>query len=223
MDPGELNEDTFKNLGIDENDMESIFKYIYENKIWGDNEIEGYLGSSGKGSTLDYNKDYISYLRDFILKNKTEVIVDLGCGDFQFGKELYRDLNIIYYGFDVYENIINYHNNVTKQNTNNILFFNKLDFYNNRQEIPHGDLCIIKDVFEHWNYSQTSELLNYLIESKKFKYILICNCFYQTEDASDSPTGLFRPLSIDNYPLKDFNLTKVLKYKTKEVYLYVAS
>jgi hypothetical protein len=218
---GELNIDTFKNLGINENDMESIFKYIYENKIWGHNNIEQYSGSSGAGSSLDYNKDYISFLREFINTNNTTVVVDLGCGDFQFGIELYKDLGVLYYGYDVYEDLINYHNSVTKTNSNNILFFNKLDFYNDRINIPFGDLCIIKDVLEHWNYNQIYDFLDYLINSKKFKYILICNCSYQTDDSSDSPTGLFRPLNINNYPLNEFNLTKVFKYKSKEVYLHV--
>ena len=62
--------------------MENIFTNIYENKIWGDNNINNYNGSSGGGSDIDYNKDtYIPFLKKLIIDNNITNITDLGCGD----------------------------------------------------------------------------------------------------------------------------------------------
>ena len=36
--------------------MEYIFTNIYENKQWGNNNNSKYEGSSGEGSTIDFNK-----------------------------------------------------------------------------------------------------------------------------------------------------------------------
>ena len=62
--------------------------------------------------------------------------------------------------------------------------------------------------------------MNYLIQSKKFKYILICNCSYQTNDSQHINTGVFRPINKNFYPLNEFELIKVFSYNTKDVYLY---
>lgn len=59
--------------------------------------------------------------------------------------------------------------------------------------------------------------LDYLVESKKFKYILICNCCYQTEDNTNIHNGEFRPLSSNNYPLKKYNAKKLFNYDSKEI------
>ena len=38
--------------------MEETFTYIYENKIWGNNYNNSYKGSSGEGSSINYNKEH---------------------------------------------------------------------------------------------------------------------------------------------------------------------
>jgi len=201
-----------------ETDMTNIFKDIYDKKLNNDkNEFNNpYLNDYGSG--LYFNKEYILFLKEFIKDNNTNVIVDLGCGDFTIGMDVCKDLNVMYNGFDVYKDIIDYHNSITKKLS---LFwsFHYLDFYNEKEKIPFGDLCIIKDVFQHWNNDCTYKFLDYLIKSKKFKYILICNCSYQESDRNLS-TGLFRPLNNKFYPLNQFKLTKIFNYATKDVYLY---
>lgn len=202
-----------------ETDMVNIFTNIYENKIWGDKKNPNYSGSSGPGSGLHYNEEYILFLKEFIKNNNINIVVDLGCGDFEIGVKLYKDLNVMYYGYDVYKKIIDYHNSITKK-LSDYWSFNNLDIYNEKEKIRHGDLCIIKDVLQNWNYDCTYNFLNYLINSKKFKYILICNCSYQRNDNLNISTGVFRPINDKFYPLNKFGLTKVFSYNTKDVYLY---
>jgi hypothetical protein len=44
--------------------MEQTFTNIYEYKMWGNNNVQEYQGSSGSGSSINYNKDtYVPFLK----------------------------------------------------------------------------------------------------------------------------------------------------------------
>ena len=138
--------------------MEQVFTNIYNNHIWGNNNNPEYNGSSGGGSDIDYNKEsYIPLLKKFITDNKIKTVVDLGCGDFRCGKLLYDNLDIIYTGYDTYKKIIEYN---SKYNSSSEKYsFHHLDFCNSKESIIDGDLCILKDVLQHWYYSPFNRLL----------------------------------------------------------------
>jgi hypothetical protein len=195
--------------------MEHIFTNVYETNVWGNNNNTEYNGSSGGGSSIEYNKDtYVPFLKKFITDNNIKTIVDVGCGDFRCGKLIYDDLHISYTGYDAYKRVIEYnskHYSLPKYS------FSHLDFCNNKEKIIGGDLCILKDVIQHWSLSNIYTFLDYLIEHKKFKYILICNCCNQIQDNTDIQDGGWRALSCDYLPLKKYNPVKVYKYHSKEV------
>ena len=194
--------------------MESTFTNIYENKIWGDNENNNYSGSSGPGSDIENNKKYIELLKNFINEYNIKNIVDLGCGDFRIGKLLYDDLNIIYTGYDTYKKVIDY--NIT-QYPEQKYNFKHLDFYTNKESIIEGDMCILKDVIQHWSLKEIYIFLDYLTESKKFKYILLINCCNQKKDNEDCVIGDWRQLSCNFLPLKKYNAIKMYNYNSKEI------
>ena len=195
--------------------MNQIFTNIYENNIWGNNNNDEYNGCSGGGSAIDYNKDnYIPFLKKFIADNNIKKIVDLGCGDFLCGKIIYDDLDILYSGYDTYKKIIDYNSKKCTQPKYSFIY---LDFYNNKESIVNGDMCILKDVIQHWSLDHIYKFLDYLVESKKFKYILICNCCNQTQDNTDIQNGDCRPLSCEYLPLKKYNPKKLYNYQSKEV------
>jgi len=195
--------------------MEEVFTNIYECNEWGNNNNNEYKGSSGVGSCIEFNKDnYVTFLKNFIIDNNIINIVDLGCGDFRCGKLIYEDLNILYTGYDAYKKVIEYN---STQLSLPKYFFKHLDFYNNKTEIINGDLCILKDVIQHWTLDSIYTFLDYLVENKKFKFILICNCAYQKENNTDILNGNFRPLSCDYLPLKKYNFIKLYNYNSKEV------
>jgi len=194
--------------------MEQVFTNVYENKKWSDNNNAEYTGGSGSGSDIDYNKDsYVPFLKKFITDNNIKTVVDLGCGDFKCGKLIYEDLDVSYTGYDAYAKIINYN---SKQHSEKYSFVH-LDFYNNKEQIVNGDLCILKDVIQHWSLDNIYHFLDYLVENKKFTYILVCNCSYQTQHDTDIQIGEFRALSCEYLPLKKYNPTKLYNYNTKEV------
>jgi hypothetical protein len=197
--------------------MESVFTNIYETREWGDNGNEFYLGSSGPGSNLEYNENtYIPFLKDFIKKNDIKSVVDLGCGDFKCGLYTYYDINVEYVGYDAYKTIVDY--NQSKFPLPKFRFLH-LDFCNKKEEIIGGDLCILKDVLQHWSLNDITSFMDYLVENKKFKYILIINCCTDAKDNIDIYNGQWRSLSCSCYPLKTYNPQKVYEYHTKEVSL----
>jgi hypothetical protein len=199
--------------------MEEVFTNIYENKKWGCNKNENYNGSSGIGSAENYNiETYVPFLKEFIISNNIKNVVDLGCGDFQCGKLIYNDLNIKYNGYDTYKKVVDFN---SKEHTDSKYSFQHLDFFNNKEEIPSSDLCILKDVIQHWSLENIYSFLDYLIECKKFKYILITNCCNQTKNDTDIIDGSWRPLSCAYYPLKKYNCKKLYNYNSKEISLII--
>jgi len=212
-----------------------VFTKIYEKKQWGFNNNNYYSGSSGSGSTIhEQINTYVPFLISFIKENKINSIVDLGCGDFNVGKLIYNNLNVSYYGYDAYKKIIDFHNikfNTDETNINNDetninndetsinntkYFFTFLDFYTKKEEIINGDLCIIKDVLMHWSLDKIYNFLDFIIENKKFKYILICNDCHQINDDTNINDGEFRELSANFFPLKKYNPIILYNYKPKK-------
>jgi hypothetical protein len=200
--------------------MQSFFTHIYEDSIWGDNNISEYRGSSGGGSEVDFNKDtYVPFLKNFIVNRNIKSVVDLGCGDFRCGPMIYDTLDITYTGYDTYKRIIDYN---SSQHSLPKYRFEFLDFYTNKESIVPGELCILKDVIQHWKMDEIYTFLDYILEHKIFKYVLICNCCNQTQDnpANDDRST---PLSINFFPLKKYNPVRLFNYNTKEVSLISTS
>jgi len=192
------------------------FTAIYEDKIW--NKLENYNTNSGDGSDLNYNiNTFIPFLKDFILKNNIYSVTDLGCGDFVCGPHIYDDLELKYYGYDTYSKIIENNNSINKDSKYSFI---QLDIFNEWKNIIPTDLCIIKDVLQHWRLADIYTFLDNIMISKKFKYIIICNCCDQIKDNPDLLiTGGFRPLSALFFPLKRYSAKIIFTYNTKEVSL----
>ncbi len=162
-------------------------------------------------------KTYIPFLTSFIIINNIKSVINLGCGDFRCGNLIYQNLeNITYYGYDSYNALIEH--NKLLFNAPKFNFFN-IDLINDKQNIKDGDLCILKDVIQHWHLKSIYDFLDYTVENKKFKFILIINCCQQIEDNTDIKMGDWRPLSCNFLPLKKYNPIKILCYDTKEISL----
>lgn len=190
-----------------------FFTTIYENKVWGDNKRSEYAGSSGTGSKLEMNQDYyIPFMRAFFKEKEVRSVVDLGCGDFLCGMWLYKDLPIKYTGYDAYQKVVE----ANKRDYPGFQFHH-LDFVKDMDQVVSADVCILKDVLQHLLLVDIYQLLDKLVESKKFKYIIICNCSHQKADNPELPQWYCRDLSADFLPLKKYNARVMLRYRTKEL------
>ena len=199
------------------------FTNVYEKNIWGDNNDPNYEGSSGTGSDIKYNsKTYVPFLKHFIKKHKIKNVVDLGSGDFLVGLLIYDKMGVNYNGYDAYKKLIDYNNK--KYEGYGMFKFIHSDFreIGEREKIVPAELCILKDVVQHWPTADIIAFLDYLIESKKFKYILLCNCFQGNPEntathRTDIKPGQFSSLSTKTYPLNKYNAEVVYTWDTKEV------
>jgi len=124
--------------------------------------------------------------------------------------------NADYLGIDIVEFIINDNNTLYK--SNNISFLN-LDISDRENKIS-ADLCIIKDVFQHLDYSSIYKIIN---KFDWFKYVLITND--STDINLECKNGGYRPIRIDTNPFY-INAKKVFTFKScnfiKDVYLYTS-
>lgn len=64
--------------------MQGIFENIYKTSEWGPSSVPGTTLVSGPGSTISYNLEYITFLRNYITKHQLKTIVDIGCGTGDF-------------------------------------------------------------------------------------------------------------------------------------------
>ena len=214
-----------------------VFTEIYEDQKWGESIDKGFVGNSGPGSEDSFNKEiYVPVTKAFIENNNIKSIADIGCGDFVSGPQIYENLKVKYKGYDVYENLVNHLNKKYKDNKK--YDFVNLDATTEMKKIKKADLCILKDVLQHWPNNTIYTFLDYVVKEKLFKYILICNCYdwlgydgththYNNNQGrqkwiktgDDVWLGGWRPLSYDKLPLSKYNMRKLYTYRSKQVNL----
>ena len=142
---------------------ENIFLKIYKNKVW--NKKSNLDFDSGPGShDLYLVEPYVRALIDFFIKNKDLTIVDIGCGDFNVGKQIFK-YSRNYIAIDIVQDLID--RNKKKFKADNLIF-KKIDVI--RQNIPEGECIIIKEVFQHITNKEINSILKKI---QNFKYIFI--------------------------------------------------
>ena len=136
---------------------------VYKMKLWGSNSSEFY---SGEGSHLpEIINKYITIVTSFLKSFESPLIVcDLGCGDFNIGKELIKHSKK-YIAVDIVNELIDYNKEKFKSEN---LEFQCLDIA--KDDIPFGDCAIIRQVLQHLSNTEIKTILNKLSD---FKYVII--------------------------------------------------
>ena len=156
-------------------DNKKIFSEIYKKKMWTPENLkikEDFY--SGVGSHYpEFTDNYVKELGNFFstFPEKPNV-VDLGCGDFNIGSKLRNYCNN-YIAADVCDEII-FRNKKKYLDLN--VDFRVLDI--TKDEIPGGDIGIIRQVLQHLSNKSISDFLNNI--NKKFKYIVITEHYPKT-------------------------------------------
>ncbi len=118
-------------------DLEERFSRIISSNAWGSKETP-----CGPGSTLEACAEIIQRLPMWIKTLHIQSIVDLGCGDFHWMKEI--DLTEIQYdGFDIVRSAVEAARKYESPNVR----FHHADILSIR--IPKADLVLCKDVLIH--------------------------------------------------------------------------
>lgn len=136
---------------------------VYAMKLWGDNNSDFY---SGEGSHLpEIVEPYITAVINFLTSFKKPLkVCDLGCGDFNIGKELVQ-YSKKYIGIDIVADLIEF--NKKKFKANNLEFY-CLDIA--IDELPSADCAILRQVLQHLS---NAEIKNITDKLKAFKYVIL--------------------------------------------------
>lgn len=166
-------------------DIGNIFDNIYEEAIWGRDEMGN--GTSGSGSHAKTVIDpYVASVFRKIEVIKPRVIVDLGCGDFNVGKN-FVEFCERYIACDVSESILNRNRN--KFHLKNVNFL-KLDI--SSDNLPKGDLAIVREVLQHLSNNQINRFVNFLNSFHPYKFMILTEAIPSNRDFLinlDKPTG----------------------------------
>lgn len=202
-------------------DNKKIFSDIYENGMWSKPFFAKGKYSSGSGSYKKYIiKPYIDFLKSFIKNNDIKSITDVGCGDFNIMRRVLVDFpDIVYYGIDVAENLINYNNE--KYSDKNKHFY-CLDVSNETEKLPKADLFICRQVLQHLSNKDVAAILD---ATKNYHYAIITDSIYVGDDMKynlDMPTGeairlpMKSGIYIDKPPFSMKNVAHVLSVNVYE-------
>ena len=136
---------------------------VYEMNLWGGNSSEFY---SGEGShKVDIIEPYLAEINSFLKSFKEPLTVcDLGCGDFNVGKELVQ-YSEKYIAVDIVPSLIEYNKSVFQKDN---LEFHCLDIA--KDVLPKGDCAIIRQVLQHLSNKEVKNVVEKLCA---FKYIIL--------------------------------------------------
>jgi SAM-dependent methyltransferase len=136
---------------------------VYEMNLWGSNNSEFY---SGDGSHQpEIIQPYIEIVNTFLNSFENPISVcDLGCGDFNVGKEFVKNAKN-YVAVDIVSNLIE-HNKETFKADN--LKFKCLDIAT--ADLPSADCVLLRQVLQHLS---NSEVKNIVEKLTSFKYIIL--------------------------------------------------
>ena len=136
---------------------------VYALNLWGGESSSFY---SGEGShnpeiVLPYIKEVTEFLTSF---DFPMVVCDLGCGDFNIGKELVN-LTLKYEAIDIVTDLIAHNKEVFRAQN---LEFHCLDIVDD--ELPTGDCILLRQVLQHLSNREISAIVEKL---KDYKYVIL--------------------------------------------------
>lgn len=136
---------------------------VYKMKLWGDNKSDFY---SGVGSHHpDIINPYIDVLTSFLTSFKKPLTVcDLGCGDFNVGKELVKHTKK-YVAVDIVTDLIARNKEKFKEEN---LEFHCLDIA--VDDLPSGDCVLLRQVLQHLSNAEVQSIVSKLTG---FKYVIL--------------------------------------------------
>lgn len=123
---------------------------------------------SGNGSVDKNTIEYRKILHFFIEKYNIKTCLDIGCGDFQIMRHIYK-LFSFYRGIDVSSICIE--NNKIKYEDDTHMFEHR-NILDELFQIPDYELVIVKDVFQHM---PNEDIILALDRISKFQYAIIVN------------------------------------------------
>jgi len=143
--------------------IKDVMHQIYEKHLWGGKDLDFYSGFGSHNSKII--NPYLEVVTAFLeSQNKSLVVCDLGCGDFNIGKHLTKYTKK-YIAIDIVEDLINRNRSLYKEDN---LEFYCLDII--EDDIPQGDCIILRQVLQHLSNTEIQSILKKI---ETYKYIML--------------------------------------------------
>ena len=145
-----------------EDDIEHRFREIYLDHSWSG------VSRSGPGSEPQKAAIYLNTLQGLIREPDRAIhsVVDIGCGDWSLSKGIEWE-NISYTGIDIVPELIE---DLNERYGSDRIRFVHANIVKN--DLPVGDLAIVKDVLQHLS---NESVLAFLKKLPKYRFVLITN------------------------------------------------
>ncbi len=141
----------------------AVMEQIYEQHFWGGNDTDFYSGEGSHDSKII--QPYIDAVILFLKSHNSQLSVcDLGCGDFNVGKELVPFAKA-YVAIDIVEGLIERNQRLFKADH---LTFKCLDVA--QDDLPKADCVIIRQVLQHLSNLEIQQILGKL---SAYKYLIL--------------------------------------------------
>jgi hypothetical protein len=144
------------------------FAQTYRYALWGKIESDQFF--SGRGSLEKFATPYIEWLTGFINEHNVGTVVDLGCGDFRIGRQICSAVSVNYVGVDIVPDLIRYNQSQFESERLSFKCANIIE-----DELPDGELCLIRQVLQHLSNDQISSVLT---NCAKYSYLVITEGVY---------------------------------------------
>jgi hypothetical protein len=136
---------------------------VYKNQLWGTNGTTFYSGEGSHDPVIV--QPYIQALNGFLRSFKQPLsICDLGCGDFNIGKQISVSASS-YIGIDIVPDLVTYcHDNYANDHCS----FLYSDIA--KDELPSADVAILRQVLQHLS---NEEILQIIPKLYSYKYLVL--------------------------------------------------
>jgi SAM-dependent methyltransferase len=138
-----------------------VFSEVYSKNQWGGGSGEWYSGVGSRFLPADL---YVKTINEFVASHRICTVVDLGCGDFEIGKQIALE-GISYTGVDIVPGLIERNKRLFATDR---IQFKCLDIA--EDPLPDGDLCLVRQVLQHLSNRQ---IVNVLARTRKFPYLIV--------------------------------------------------
>ena len=167
--------------------MEQIFRHAFQHNIWGDPE-----SVSGPGSGLARTALFRERIPPLLAEIGAKSLLDAGCGDFNWMKEL-KPPGEQYIGIDIVSELI----------THNIQKFGRAGrrFIHGDilcYDLPKVDVILCRDCLVHFSFGHVwAALRNFKRTQSRY---LLTTTFIEFPENLDVETGGWRQLNLERYP-----------------------